>query len=56
LLQSFAAGGDFLLYANLTVKMVDPTVGIRGLGNQIPGGPAVSFQQCQSKQLGQMAK
>jgi hypothetical protein len=50
LLQSFAAGGDFLLpemffllHANLTVKMVDPTAGDPGAGESDPPGDAQQF-------------
>lgn len=50
LLQSFAAGGDFLLpemffllHANLTVKMVDPTAGDPGAGESDPPGDAQHF-------------
>jgi hypothetical protein len=36
----------FLLHANLTVKMVDPTAGKPGLENQISGGcPALSYTE-----------
>jgi hypothetical protein len=39
----FAAGGVFLLHANLTVKMVDPTAGDPGAGESDPPGDAQQF-------------